>query len=87
MLRQAFIDRLKNAIKARDACAVSTVRLILAGLKERDIAAQRRQRRWITNAEIARMPRMMIWQRHEAIALYEQGSLSIWLSGSATRSL
>ncbi len=40
MLRQAFTDRLKQAMKTRDARVVSTVRLILAGLKERDVAAR-----------------------------------------------
>jgi uncharacterized protein len=40
MLRQAFTDRLKEAMKARDTRTVSTVRLILAGLKERDVAAR-----------------------------------------------
>ena len=39
MLRQAFRDRLTEAMKARDSRTVSTVRLILAGLKERDVAA------------------------------------------------
>ena len=33
MLRQAFTDRLKGAMKARDARTLSTVRLILASLK------------------------------------------------------
>ena len=40
MLRQAFADRLKQALKARDLRTVSTTRLILAGLKDRDIAAR-----------------------------------------------
>jgi uncharacterized protein len=75
MLRQAFTDRLKNAMKARDACAVSTVRLILAGLKERDIAARSEGNAdGIAEAEIVRMLRTMIRQRRESIALYEQGS-------------
>jgi uncharacterized protein YqeY len=38
MLRQAFTDRLKQALKAGDARTLSTIRLILAGLKDRDIA-------------------------------------------------
>ena len=38
MLRQAFRARLKEAMKARDSRTVSAVRLILAGLKERDVA-------------------------------------------------
>jgi len=37
MLREAFTDRLKQAMKARSARTVSTVRLILAALKERDV--------------------------------------------------
>jgi len=45
MLRQAFTDRLKQAMKAREMRTVSTIRLILAGLKDRDIAARTRQRR------------------------------------------
>lgn len=40
MLRQAFTDRLREAMKARDARTISTVRLIIAGLKDRDIAAR-----------------------------------------------
>jgi len=40
MLRQAFTDRMKQALKAGDARALSTTRLILAGLKDRDIAAR-----------------------------------------------
>ncbi len=40
MLRQAFADRLKEAMKARDSRTISTVRLIIAGLKKRDIAAR-----------------------------------------------
>ena len=40
MLRQAFADRLKQALKARDLRTVSTTRLILAELKDRDLAAR-----------------------------------------------
>ena len=42
MLREAFTDRLKVAMKARDTRTVSTVRLILAALKERDVAVRGR---------------------------------------------
>jgi len=33
MPRQAFADRLKAAMKARDPLTISTVRMIIAGLK------------------------------------------------------
>jgi uncharacterized protein len=75
MLRQAFTDRLKQAMKARDARTVSTVRMILAGLKERDVAARgEANATGITEDEIARMLQGMIKQRRESIVLYEQGN-------------
>lgn len=75
MLRQAFADRLKGAMKARDARTLSTVRLILAGLKERDVAARTMGNRdGLADSEIARMLQAMIKQRRESIALYEQGA-------------
>jgi uncharacterized protein len=75
MLRQAFGDRLKEAMKARDSRTVSTVRLIIAGLKERDVAARGQgNAEGITEAEIQRMLQAMIKQRHESIALFQQGN-------------
>jgi uncharacterized protein YqeY len=74
MLRQAFTDRLRQAMKARDARTVSTVRLMLAGLKDRDIAVRGEGNAdGIAEPEIARMLQTMIRQRRESIALYEQG--------------
>jgi uncharacterized protein len=74
MLRQAFTERLKIAMKARDARTVSAVRLILAALKERDVAARGEGRpEGISDADIARLLQGMIKQRRESIALYEQG--------------
>src|SRR5437764_14858429 len=75
MLRQAFSDRLKQAMKARDSRTVSTVRLILAGLKERDVAARGEGNAdGVSGAEIQRMLQGMIKQRRESIALYQQGN-------------
>ena len=73
-LRQAFADRLKQALKARDARSVSTVRLMLAALKERDVAARGQGNvEGVAEAEIQQMLQSMIRQRREAITLYEQG--------------
>jgi uncharacterized protein len=75
MLRQAFSDRLKEAMKARDSRTVSTVRLILAGLKERDVAARGQGNTdGLSEAEIQRLLHTMIKQRRESIALYRQGN-------------
>ena len=38
MLRRQLEDALKRAMKARETCRVATIRLILAALKDRDIA-------------------------------------------------
>ena len=74
MLRQAFDERLKAAMRARDARTLSTVRLILAALKERDVAARGEGKTaGIAESEIPRMLQGMIKQRREAAALYEQG--------------
>jgi uncharacterized protein YqeY len=77
MLREAFADRLKQAMKAREARTVSTVRLILAALKERDVAARGQGNpEGVAEAEIQRLLQGMIKQRRESIALYEQGNRS-----------
>ena len=74
MLRQAFTDRLRGAMKARDARTISTVRLIIAGLKDRDIAARGQgNAEGLSEAEIRRMLQAMIKQRRESITLFEQG--------------
>lgn len=75
MLRQAFTDRLKGAMCSRDMPTVSAVRLILAALKERDVAARGEGKaEEIGEAEIQRMMQGMIKTRRESIALYERGN-------------
>ncbi|HTH15436.1 MAG TPA: GatB/YqeY domain-containing protein [Magnetospirillum sp.] len=74
MLRQQLNDKLKSSMLAKDARVVSTVRLILAALKDRDIAARSRNvMDGISDDEILTMLQSMIKQRRESIALYEQG--------------
>jgi uncharacterized protein YqeY len=75
MLRQAFTDRLKQAMKAREMRTVSTIRLILAALKDRDVAARGRgNAEGLSDVEIQRMLQALIKQRRESIILYEQGN-------------
>jgi uncharacterized protein YqeY len=74
MLRQQLNDALKAAMLGKDARTVSTVRLILAALKDRDIAARPKgMADGIGEDEIRQMLQSMIKQRRESIALYEQG--------------
>lgn len=75
MLRDSFSERLKEAMKARDSRAVSAIRLILAALKERDVAARTAgQPEPLPDPEILRLLQGMIKQRRESIALYEKGN-------------
>jgi uncharacterized protein YqeY len=74
MLRVQLNDALKEAMKARDQRTVSTVRLILAALKDRDIAARTKGvTDGIGEEEIVEMLHKMVRQRREAIELYERG--------------
>jgi uncharacterized protein YqeY len=74
MLRQRLNDALKQAMKARAEREVATIRMILAGLKDRDIAARPKGvTAGIGDEEIAGMMQGMIKQRREAIPLFKQG--------------
>jgi uncharacterized protein YqeY len=75
MLRESFSERLKQAMRAKDTRALSAVRMILAGVKERDVAARGSgNQEGIADPEILRLLQGMIKQRRESIALYRQGN-------------
>lgn len=74
MLRDQFKESLKTAMKGRDERATSTLRLITAALKDRDIAARGRgNAEGIDDAEILMMLQTMIKQRQDSIVHFEQG--------------
>ncbi|TAL39834.1 MAG: GatB/YqeY domain-containing protein [Alphaproteobacteria bacterium] len=74
MLRDKFQDQLKQGLHARDEITVATLRLIIAAMKDRDIAA-RSKGNWdgIKDDEILSMLSSMIKQRQESIKMYEAG--------------
>lgn len=74
MIRSQLNEALKTAMKDRDGVATSTLRLILAALKDRDIAARGRgNTEGVDDTEILSLLQTMIKQRRESITLYEQG--------------
>ncbi|MQA66589.1 MAG: GatB/YqeY domain-containing protein [Alphaproteobacteria bacterium] len=73
MLRQDINDALKTAMKAKDVRATSTLRLILAALKDRDIAA-RSGGGGIGDDALLEMLQKMIKQRHDSIEQYRKGN-------------
>ncbi len=61
-------------MKGREKRAVSTVRLILAAVKDRDIAARGKgDADALSDQDILQVLQTMVRQRHESIKLYEQG--------------
>jgi uncharacterized protein YqeY len=75
MLRDNLNEALKEAMRARDMTTVGAVRLILAKLKEVDIAARTdASREGVADDRILSMLQGMIKQRNESVVLYEKGN-------------
>ena len=75
MLRDKLTDAMKEAMRARDQAALGTIRLILAKLKDVDIAARTEaSREGVAEDKILSMMQGMIKQRNESIVLYEKGN-------------
>ena len=72
--RGKFNEALKEAMRAKDQRAISTLRLILAALKDRDIASRGKTPDGrISDDEVLQMLQSMVKQREDSIAMYEQG--------------
>ena len=75
MLRDKLNEALKEAMRARDQGSVGAIRLILAKLKEVDIASRTEaNREGVADDKILSMMQGMIKQRNESIVLYEKGN-------------
>ncbi|MAI61492.1 MAG: glutamyl-tRNA amidotransferase [Micavibrio sp. TMED27] len=69
--RAEFNAALKNAMKEKDQMVVSTIRLILAALKDRDISARAKgNAEGVDEKEILSMLQAMIKQRQESAKTY-----------------
>ena len=74
MLRARLNDSLKEAMKAKEARRVSTLRMVMAALKDRDIAARTEDSREdVPDDEVLQMLSKMVKQRRDSIAAFEQG--------------
>lgn len=72
-MRTLLNDALKTAMKARDQGRVSTLRLVLATIKDRDIALRAEDRcEGVTDDEILMILAKMIRQRQESAHTYEE---------------
>ena len=72
-LREQFTDQLKASMKAGTAPRTSTLRMILARLKDVDIAARPKGVARVPDEEIVGMLRGMVKSRRESVEMYRQG--------------
>jgi uncharacterized protein YqeY len=73
MIRNTLANAQKEAMKAKDAARLSTVRLILAAIKDRDIANRGVGKGEASDDEILQILAKMIKQRDESAKIYDQG--------------
>jgi uncharacterized protein YqeY len=73
-LRTRFTEAMKTSMKAGDAARTSTIRMVIARLKEVDIAARPSGVDKVPDEQIAAMLRGMVKSRRESVDLYRQGN-------------
>jgi len=74
VLRIQINDAYKAAMKQKEALKVSTLRLIQAAIKDRDIAARSKGNQdGISDDEVLSLLQSMIKQRRDSIEAYEKG--------------
>ena len=74
-LREQFNDQIKEAMKAKDQKRLSTLRMVTAALKDRDIAARTEtSRELLGDDEILQLLAKMIKQREESATAYDSGN-------------
>jgi len=69
-MRETITAALKAATKAQDKRRISTLRLIAAAIKDRDIAARGLGKSEATDAELLELFAKMIKQREESVKIY-----------------
>lgn len=73
MIRDKLSNDLKSAIKARESQRVATLRLILAAIKDRDIAARAGDNtQGVPDGDIMAILGKMVRQRQESARMYEE---------------
>jgi uncharacterized protein YqeY len=73
-LREQFTEQLKIAMKAGDTARTSTLRMIMARLKDTDIAARPKGIDKVPDEDVLSMLRGMVKSRRESVELYRQGN-------------
>ncbi len=73
MIRERLAEDLKTAVKAREAERVAALRLMLAAIKDRDIAARTGEgSEGVPDSEILAILAKMVKQRQDSAKVYEE---------------
>lgn len=74
MLREQLTESMKDAMRAKDSCRLKTIRLVLAAIKDGDIAMRTEEKsEKDDDAIILEILSKMVKQRHDSIKAYEEG--------------
>lgn len=73
MLRDELQKALKESMLNHDAATTGAVRLIIAGMKEKDVDARGKGQERASDADLLSMMQGMIKQRNESIKMYLDG--------------
>lgn len=74
MLRDDLQKALKEAMLNHDTATTGAVRLIIAGMKEKDVDARGKGQERASDADLLSMMQGMIKQRNESIKMYMDGN-------------
>ena len=69
-LKQKITDDMKDAMRARETARLSTIRLLLAAIKQREVD----ERKEMTDANVLAIIDRMIKQRKDSIAQFDAGN-------------
>lgn len=74
MLREDLQKALKESMLAKDTQKVGAIRLIIAGMKEKDVDARGKGQKEATETDLMSMMQNMIKQRRDSIDMYLKGN-------------
>ncbi len=74
MLREELQKALKESMLNKDTDTVSAVRLIIAGMKEKDVDARGKGLKEASDTDLLSMMQSMIKQRNDSIKMYVEGN-------------
>ena len=69
-LKSRITDDMKDALRARDAARLSTIRLLLAAIKQREVD----ERKEMSDADVLAIIDKMVKQRKDSIAQFDAGN-------------